>query len=256
MAPEQAAGKAVDARSDVYSAGALLYTALTGQAPFDGDDATAVLSMVLTREPPPMRSINPNVPQALERIVERAMARNVGQRYATMAELDRALAPFDIGISPPTPPQEAPRSEDPKLRVVLASIILLTWVVLGAASALTTLVTIVNHGDVGWLETALVYGGCLIASAAPTVSYVLYLRRVVLPSALRASMLGAKLVPVALACVIAHALLALLTGTARTLRVLSPTFPSDLFVITGTLLAASATYVSVARRSTKTTNDA
>jgi len=260
MAPEQAAGKSVDARSDVYSAGALLYTALTGQAPFDGDDATTVLSMVLTREAPPLRSINPHVPEALERVVERAMARDVTQRYGTMADLDRALAPFDVGgVSPAVlaaslVPAAAPPAADAKGRLVFASVVLFAGILLGATTALTALVTLVNHGNVGWLESILVLAGCVIASAAPLVSYVLFVQRVVWPNHARTEQLAAKLWPVAITCLATYAALGLSTGTAKTLGLLSPlTFPSDLFVLTGTLVASAVVYVRVARRRKTTT---
>jgi serine/threonine-protein kinase len=96
MAPEQARGEKVDLRADVYAIGALLYHALTGQRPFDSDDPAATLNMVLTEEPPRPRVLSATVPEALELVVQRAMAKDARDRYQTTGELDLALLPFDI----------------------------------------------------------------------------------------------------------------------------------------------------------------
>jgi len=95
MAPEQAKGFRVDHRADIYAAGAILYRAVTGQLPFDRPDATATLAAVLTEEPAPPRSLAPELPQHLELIIQRAMAREPDERYQSMEELEAALAPYD-----------------------------------------------------------------------------------------------------------------------------------------------------------------
>jgi Protein kinase domain len=100
MAPEQARGESVDLRADVYAIGALLYHALTGQRPFDSDDPAGTLNMVLTEEPPRPRSLSADVPEALELVVQRAMAKDARERYQTTAELDQALVPFDLATGP------------------------------------------------------------------------------------------------------------------------------------------------------------
>ena len=94
MPPEQARGGRVDHRADIYGVGAILYHALTGQMPFDYDDVGEALSAVLTRDPPRPRSIAPQVPPALELVIERAMAKQPEHRYANMDELDAELEPF------------------------------------------------------------------------------------------------------------------------------------------------------------------
>jgi serine/threonine-protein kinase len=97
MAPEQARGDKVDARADIYAAGAILYRAVTGRKPFEGlDDPMATLTAVLTQEPPRPSDLNPEVPLALELVIQRAMAKNPRERFQSMAELDAALLPFDI----------------------------------------------------------------------------------------------------------------------------------------------------------------
>ena len=64
MAPEQIEGREADARSDLFSFGAVLYEMLTGRRAFDGDSATAVRAAILEREPPPVSSLQPLVPPA------------------------------------------------------------------------------------------------------------------------------------------------------------------------------------------------
>lgn len=104
MAPEQARGEKVTHLVDVYAVGAILYTMLTGQRPFDRSDPTATLTAVLIEDPPRPRSIEPSIPESVEAIVQRAMAKTPADRYATLAELDRALAPYDsLGEIAPAP---------------------------------------------------------------------------------------------------------------------------------------------------------
>ncbi|MEZ4312870.1 MAG: protein kinase [Polyangiaceae bacterium] len=95
MAPEQARGERVDHRADVYAVGAILYAAVTGQRPFDHNDPMVTVTAVLTRDPPPPRSIEPSIPEALELSIQRAMAKEPEQRYQSMAELDADLAAWD-----------------------------------------------------------------------------------------------------------------------------------------------------------------
>ena len=110
MAPEQARGERVDHRADIYAVGAILYCALTGQRPFDGSDPTAVLTAVLTRDPPRPRSLDATIPEALEMIIQRAMAKEAQDRYPSMAELDADLAPYDVSAQDvPAPPETSTR---------------------------------------------------------------------------------------------------------------------------------------------------
>ncbi len=95
MAPEQAKGSHVDLRADVYAVGTILYQAVTGKIPFDRRDATATLAAVLTEEPERPRAIMPTLPESFELVIQRAMAREPEDRYANMAELDAALAPYE-----------------------------------------------------------------------------------------------------------------------------------------------------------------
>src|SRR5690606_6921779 len=101
MAPEQARGERVDHRADIYAVGAILYCAVTGNRPFDRGDPTATLTAVLTEDPPRPRSIEATIPEALELIIRRAMAKIPSARYQSMADLDHDLEPFDMeGAAP------------------------------------------------------------------------------------------------------------------------------------------------------------
>jgi len=97
MAPEQARGEHVDFRADIYAVGGILYRAVTGQKPYDGEDGAMVLTQVLTEEPRRPRTVEPSVPEALELLIQRAMARDPRDRHASMAELEAELAELDPG---------------------------------------------------------------------------------------------------------------------------------------------------------------
>jgi serine/threonine protein kinase len=97
MAPEQARGERVDHRCDVYAVGAILYRCLTGQPVYDDEDPAATLTAVLTREPERPRKVVPDLSEAVELVIERAIAREPEERFQSMAELDAALAGL-VGI--------------------------------------------------------------------------------------------------------------------------------------------------------------
>jgi serine/threonine-protein kinase len=104
MAPEQARGAKVDHRADIYSVGAILYRCLTGRLPYDLDDPAATLTALLTREPDPPRALAPEISQAVELVIERAMARDPNERFQSLAELDAALgslvvAPLEVSLA-------------------------------------------------------------------------------------------------------------------------------------------------------------
>jgi serine/threonine protein kinase len=83
MSPEQALGRSVDHRSDLFSFGTILYEALTGTVPFDGPTAAEVLNAVVNHEPTPIASRNEKVPPALARVVARLLAKAPADRYQT-----------------------------------------------------------------------------------------------------------------------------------------------------------------------------
>ena len=81
MSPEQVMGKAIDQRSDIFSLGVMLYEMLTGQAPFNGDNVNAIMYQTLNAIPAPPDSLNPEVPEMINFIVAKALAKKVEDRY-------------------------------------------------------------------------------------------------------------------------------------------------------------------------------
>jgi Tol biopolymer transport system component len=91
MSPEQAEGKAVDGRSDLFSLGVVLYEMATGQRPFSGDSSLSILSSILRDAPRPVTEINPALPRDLERIIRRALAKDAERRHQTAKDLRNDL---------------------------------------------------------------------------------------------------------------------------------------------------------------------
>jgi eukaryotic-like serine/threonine-protein kinase len=91
MSPEQAAGGAVDARTDLYALGCVVYEMLAGMPPFTGPSARAILARQAIDPVPPLRTVRPTVPENIARAVERALAKVPSDRFNTAAEFTEAL---------------------------------------------------------------------------------------------------------------------------------------------------------------------
>ena len=87
LSPEQAQGETVDHRSDIYSLGVVLYEMLTGRQPFTGESPVSIAYRHVTEDPVPPSRLNPDVPEALDAIVMKAMAKSPDDRYQTAQEL-------------------------------------------------------------------------------------------------------------------------------------------------------------------------
>ncbi|HEY0546494.1 MAG TPA: protein kinase [Pyrinomonadaceae bacterium] len=87
MSPEQARGLPVDARTDIFSMGVVLYEMLTGRSPFAGNSTSSVLVSILEREPPPLSRFMQNAPSELQRIITRSLAKLRDERYQTIRDL-------------------------------------------------------------------------------------------------------------------------------------------------------------------------
>jgi serine/threonine protein kinase len=129
MSPEQAEGKPVDARTDVFSFGIMLYEMLAQQRPFQGDSQLSILTAILHQDPPPLKKFRPNVPPALQRIAFRCLEKDRAARYPSAAELLKDLLACQ---SPPatftlTAFLRNPRVAIPSLLLLLTLLAAGTW---------------------------------------------------------------------------------------------------------------------------------
>lgn len=91
MSPEQMLGQKIDGRSDLFSAGVVLYQLLTGRRPFEGKTVMSVMLMIAKEDPEPIEKLRADVPPALRRIVERCLSKQPGKRFQTGGELVEGL---------------------------------------------------------------------------------------------------------------------------------------------------------------------
>lgn len=117
MSPEQVQGLPLEFRSDLFSAGVVLYELLTGSRPFEGDNAFAVIQRIMTVVPPAPTQLTPGLPAALDAVLARALAKDRAHRFASAHEFAaalRALAPAAAVVA-----QAAPRSNTIALELEL-----------------------------------------------------------------------------------------------------------------------------------------
>jgi serine/threonine protein kinase len=138
MAPEQAAGKDVDARADIYSVGAILYEMLCGNAPHEGDNVMEVLTKKATQQPSSLETLRPEIPQALVALVMRSLARDLAERPQSMQAFADELAqlvsgtPGESGIDRRMGDRRGERRVSARSSLVFAAVgaaaLLLGWV--------------------------------------------------------------------------------------------------------------------------------
>ncbi|MGK3984324.1 serine/threonine-protein kinase [Sorangium sp. So ce136] len=214
MAPEQARGERVDHRADIYAVGAILYCALTGSRPFDRNDPTATLTAVLTEDPPRPRSLEPSIPEPLEMIIQRAMAKEPHHRYQTMEEFDAELALYDSSEPEPREPTSpglpGPRTSLPsapraaptmQLRqaqqvsmarplILLLSLLGLFWVAGSLITLVTAIIRLSRGGGVTdnltGLEAVLLASGIGFALITPALIGARHVRRSVWNNSMKA----------------------------------------------------------------------
>ena len=92
MSPEQAAGRQVDHRSDIWSTGAVLYEMLAGSRPFPGEYPQAILYGITNLDPEPLSALRPGLPMQLVQVIEKALAKDASTRFSTMEEMIVSLS--------------------------------------------------------------------------------------------------------------------------------------------------------------------
>ncbi len=112
MSPEQLHGEEPDPRTDVWSLGVVIYEMMTGRSPFEAESETEMVKAILKRAQRPMAVLRPGVPPALERIVERALAKRPEERTASMDAMSAELRRLAAGLATPS------RASDPDRTVV------------------------------------------------------------------------------------------------------------------------------------------
>ncbi|MBS1957159.1 MAG: protein kinase [Cyanobacteria bacterium SZAS-4] len=112
MSPEQASGKRVDHRSDIYSLGIVMFEALTGSVPFSGNNTIDVLTSHINAKAPSVASLNPNTPSALNEVVSKCLIKDPTERFQSMNDLRTALLEVKAGPKKASSPVNKVKKSD------------------------------------------------------------------------------------------------------------------------------------------------
>lgn len=157
MAPEQASGRNVDARADLFSLGCVLYEMLAGQRSFPGASTMAILSSLALHTPPAPHTLNPRCPVALSRLVMRLLEKDPDNRVASPQEVIKVVDEMDVSsfdpectiVTRPPPAVSPPRTAPLRLRVaVLAAVGMLALVVVGLLFGGQIIRIVTNQGQI------------------------------------------------------------------------------------------------------------
>jgi serine/threonine-protein kinase len=285
MAPEQArGGSSIDHRCDIYALGAMIYRAVTGRPAFSGEDAGRTLTSVIWDEPARPKSLRRDLPDALELVIQQAMAKDPDKRFKSMGELDAALAPFDASASattrildpapgaapapgrPPTgdvgraqtivasgttgqpipPSQLGPMSQArwARPRAVAFGLFALLWCVIVAGSAIGFVIMTLTHHVLGSVEQVLVIA---LALALTAPLGILEVRKLVRGEWRNTATMLGRADRLARACMLSLAAYAVIAAPGRFWGLLTHT-PASAFTEIGAIVAAIAVGVVSLRR--------
>jgi formylglycine-generating enzyme required for sulfatase activity/dienelactone hydrolase len=147
MSPEQAEGKVIDARSDIFSFGAVLYQMLSGKRAFVGESSAALLSAVMRDDPKPLTELKRDVPPEVRRIVNRCLKKNAEARYANGTELALELKNSRELLFPESGPMMSPARFAREVKRPRVQVPLLVAIILVGAG----IVRVVQHTrEAGW----------------------------------------------------------------------------------------------------------
>mgnify|MGYP001193106171 CR=1 FL=1 len=137
MSPEQTRGDTLDGRSDLFSAGVVLYQMLAGERPFRADSVVALATKIATEDPPPLTARRPEVPPSLKRVVERCLAKQPAQRWQSGCEMANALSKVLAELDETAHKQGRPRIVPLRIKWA-ATMSLIVALVMAATAAVIT----------------------------------------------------------------------------------------------------------------------